>query len=90
MEPSQPIPRGSRSMGTTPASARKSAMTTTLRPQHLERSGFRRFEMSCKGVVIPGVVEALAPVGDKGEFHAELFRGRVERARLVAQLGSKQ
>jgi hypothetical protein len=41
-------------------------------------------------VVVPGIVEPITTIRDESQVNAELFRGSVEHARLVAEFCSEE
>jgi hypothetical protein len=52
--------------------------------------GIGCFEMHGEGLVVPGIVESPAAIGDKGEFDAQFLSCGVEGTSLVAQLCGKE
>ena len=52
--------------------------------------GFGCFEMHGEGLVVPGVVESPAAIGDKGQFDVQFLSCDVEGTSLVAQLCGKE
>src|SRR5260370_31226055 len=57
---------------------------------HGKRSLIRRFKTQRQRGVVPWVVQLVAPVGYKYQFHAQFFRGGVKRAGLIAKLRREQ
>ena len=62
---------------------------STLRFKDNAGCGIGCLEMHGEGLVVPGVVESPAAIGDKGEFNAQFLSCGVEGTSLVAQLCGK-
>jgi hypothetical protein len=62
----------------------------TLRLEDSAGGRFWSFKMGSEGLVVPGIFEAVAAVGDKDKFDAEFLCGSVEGTGLVAEFGGEE
>ena len=62
----------------------------TLRFEDSAGGGLGCFEVHGEGVVVPGIVEAMAAVGNEEKLDAEFFRSGIEGPGLVAQFCGKE
>ena len=62
----------------------------TLRFEDSAGGGLGCFEVHGEGVVVPGIVESMAAVGNEEKLDAEFFRSGIEGAGLVAQFCGKE